>query len=77
MVDLIASLSRLDASAFVAVLLVALLAALKWIGNGLINRIESVEKGLGDFEAIQAKHTTSLAVIKTRLDIVEEDIDQQ
>lgn len=75
MVDAFAKFVGGDLSGLVAVLLVTLLAALKWIGNGLIKRIEVMEHTLTAFDHIQQEHTTSLAVIKTRLQIVEDDAD--
>lgn len=75
MADLFDRLARGDVSVLVALLLVALLAALKWIGNGLIKRIEVMEQALEAFDRIQQRHTTSLAVVKTRLEIVEDESD--
>lgn len=72
MVDLIAGLSHFDASAVVALLLVALLAALKWIGRGLIKRIESLEAALDEFDRAQQGHTTRLAVVEARLNSSEQ-----
>lgn len=58
--DIIGNLNHLDASPLVAILLVALCAALKWIGKGLVKRIETIEKSV-------TSHTTELAVIRTRI----------
>lgn len=75
MVDLIAALSRLDTSAFVALLLLALLASLKWIGKGIIARLETLERTIDEFRKTQQQHTTSLAIIRTRLTITEEELE--
>lgn len=73
--EFIASLNRLDVSPLVAILLVALLAALRSIGNSLTTRLARAEARLGELETWKHKHDTSLAVIRARLDIVEDHAD--
>jgi hypothetical protein len=73
--ELITTLSRLDVSPFVALLLVALLAALRSIGNSLTTRLARAETRLDELEDDKHRHATSLAVIKARLDIVEDNAD--
>ena len=74
--ELLATLGHLDISPLVAVLLVALLAALRSIGNSLTARLARAETRLDELEEYKHRHTTSLAVIKARLDIVEDDVDR-
>jgi hypothetical protein len=76
-VDLLAGFSRADASALVAFLLVALLAALRWIGNGLIKRIEVAEKTLKRLGGFRQNHATRLVVIENRLGIDTIDYDPE
>lgn len=71
--EFIAALTRLDVSPLIAILLVALLAALRIIGRGFSNRFDCLEARVAQLEHDKHRHDTSLAVIKTRLDIVEDD----
>lgn len=71
--ELLATVSRLDVSPLVAVLLVALLAALRSIGHSLTTRLARAEDRLDELEEYKHKHATSLAVIRARLDIVEDN----
>lgn len=73
--ELLTTVGRLDVSPLVAVLLVALLAALRSIGNSLTTRLARAEARLDELEEYKHRHTTSLAVIKARLDIVEDNAD--
>lgn len=70
--ELITMFGRLDVSPFVALLLVALFAALRQIGNGLANRLDCAEARIEELEARQHQHDMALAIIRTRLDIQEE-----
>lgn len=72
--ELISAVGRLDVSPIIAILLIALSAALRTIGKGIVQRVECAEERIDDLEKYKHKHETSLAVIKTRLDIVEDDI---
>ncbi len=71
--ELLATVGRLDVSPLVAVLLVALLAALRSIGNSLTTRLARAEARLDELEEYKHRHTTSLAVIKAKLDITEDN----
>lgn len=75
MVDLLTGLAHFDVSSGVAVLLLTLLAALKWIGKGLIKRIESLEKSIKRLGGFRQNHATRLVVIETKcgLDTIEYD----
>ena len=70
--DILAIFNRLDISPLIAILLVALSALLRTLGKGIIHRLEAVEARVEDLETYKHKHETSLAVIKTRLDIADE-----
>lgn len=73
--ELIATLSHLDVSPVVAFLLAALLVSLRYIGNGLAARLARAEARIEELESYKYKHATSLAVIKDRLEIVEDNAD--
>lgn len=73
--ELIAILGRLDSGVVVAFLLTALLVSLRYIGNGLAARLARAETRIEELESCKHKHATSLAVIKARLEIVEDNAD--
>lgn len=73
--DILTMFNRLDISPLIAILLVALSALLRAVSKGIMRRLEIVEARVAELEEYKHKHATSLAVIKARLDIVEDNTD--
>jgi hypothetical protein len=79
--DVIGMLNHLNLSPVLTLLLVALLAALRSIGKGIVERIETIEREVTrlrqeDFERIYAlvqRHTTKIAVVKMKLGMEDDD----
>ena len=73
--DILTIFNRLDVSPLIAILLVALSALLRTVSKGIMRRLDLMEGRIAELETCKHRHTTSLAVIKARLDIVEDNAD--
>jgi hypothetical protein len=80
-VDFVAAINGLNLSPVLAFLLITLLASLKWIGKGILDRIESIERevqrlrdeDLGRLHAYIQRHTTKIAIVETKLGMEENE----
>jgi cell division protein FtsB len=79
--DYLDKLNHLNLGPVLTFLLVALFGALKWIGKGIVARIEALERDIDqfrreEFETLQylvQRHTTKIAVIKMKLGMDDDD----
>ena len=76
MVDAIDRIARGDVSGIVALLLLALCGLLSIIGRILIGRLKALEVAQGEYAKVQQRHAISLAIIRTRVDIREEELER-
>lgn len=79
--DIVSLLNGLNLGPILTFLLVALLAALKWIGQGIVARVEGIEREvqrlrdeeLEHLQALVQRHTTKIAVVRMKLGMEEDD----
>lgn len=69
MVDIVNNLARGDASAIVAVLLILLLASLRYISQGIFSRIETLERSSSRMARVRENHAIRLAIIENRVGV--------
>ena len=70
--ELLTLIGHFDVSPIIAVLLVSLAFTLRAIAKSVMARLECAEARIEELEGYKQRHETSLAVIKTRLEIVED-----